>query len=89
MLGGADEGWIWNAVLILRNFWSFVFLHLSLVISVQELRLARNELNGTIPSTLRRKVRILDLGGNKLTGEIPPEPGIGLGIGESVSELIR
>jgi len=60
--------------LILRNFGSFVFLGAEfLVISVQELSLARNNLEGAIPETLGqlRNILYLYLEGNKLNGTIP------------------
>ena len=66
--------------LILRNFGSFVFLGAEfLVISVQELSLARNNLEGAIPKTLGelRSISKLYLEGNKLNGTIPPERGAG------------
>ena len=66
--------------LILRNFGSFVFLGAEfLVISVQELSLARNNLEGAIPKTLGelRSISKLYLEGNKLNGTIPPERGPG------------
>lgn len=66
--------------LILRNFGSFVFLGAEfLVISVQVLSLARNNLEGPIPETLGqlRNMVWLDLEGNKLNETIPPERGPG------------
>ena len=66
--------------LILQNFGSFVFLGAEfLVISVQELSLARNNLEGAIPKTLGelRSISYLYLAGNKLNGTIPPERGPG------------